>query len=192
ELMTENETNTQSVDETHQNVETSNAGLNVLSTAVGAGGCLLVVAVIGIVLLALGVTTLDRIGSIFNTASTPRATVLSSQTIVESILPMGQLVTVGAQFAKVNVNVGVNQGVLNICAYNVNHAVQGTIEAGIDVTQVDVNSLEYDTAREMYILTLPPTQLTSCRIDFVQQYDWSVSTCNPDWDSARLLATYLT
>ncbi len=100
--------------------------------------------------------------------------------------------TVSAQFAKVNVNVSVSQGVLNMCAYNVNHAVQGTIEAGIDVTQIDADALLYDAARETYVLTVPPPQLTSCRIDYIQQYDWSLNACNPDWDGTRLLANYMT
>lgn len=161
-------------------------------TIVG-GGCLLVVVAILVVPMVLGMTTFDRIlsgiSSIFEAASA-RATVLSSQTIVESIQPMGQLVTVSAQLAKINQQINVSQGVLNMCAYRVNHAVQGTIEAGIDLTQIGADALRYDTARETYILTVPAPQLTSCRIDEIQQYDWSVSTCNPDWDGARLLANY--
>ena len=158
-------------------------------------GCLLVSVVALAALVIFGVTSLDRIfssiGSMF-APTVPRASVLSSQTIVESVLPLGQLVTVSAQFAKVNVNVAVHQGVLDTCAYSVNHAVQGTIEAGIDVTQIDPNALRYDADRETYVLTLPPTQLTSCRIDYIQQYNWSVNACNPDWDGARLLANYVT
>ena len=158
-------------------------------------GCLLVSVVALATLVIFGVTSMDRIfsgiGSIF-AATTPRASVISSRTVVESIMPLGQLVTVRAQLAKVNVNIAVHQGVLDTCAYSVNHAVQGTIEAGIDVTQIDADALRYDADRETFVLTLPPTQLTSCRIDYIQQYNWSVSTCNPDWDGARLLASYVT
>ena len=159
-------------------------------------GCPLTLVLVIAALIFFGVTSVDRIlggiGNILGTSTPPRATVVSSQTIIESIMPLGQLVTVSAQFAKVNVKVTVNQGVLNMCAYSVNHAVQGTIEAGIDVTQIGEDALSYDAARETYVLTLPATQLTSCRIDYIQQYDWSVSTCNPDWDNARLLANYET
>lgn len=172
------------------------SGYNYRGGIIALGGCLVLVVVILAVCVVLGVTSVDRIvsgiGGMFGAASPARATVLSSQTIVESILPLGQLVTVSAQFAKVNVNVSVNQGVLNMCSYNVNHAVQGTIEAGVDVTKISEDALHYDAASETYTLTLPATQLTSCRIDYIQQYDWSVNACNPDWDGTRLLANYQT
>lgn len=154
---------------------------------------MLVVVVAFAALVIFGVTSVDRImsgiSSIF-AATSPRATVLSSQTIVESIQPLGQLVTVSAQFAKINQQINVSEGVLNVCAYSVNHAVQGTIEAGIDVTQIDADALRYDAASETYVLTVPAPQLTSCRIDYIQQYDWSFNACNPDWDGTRLLANY--
>ena len=104
---------------------------------------------------------------------------------------MGQLVSVRAQVAKINVKVNVSQGALNLCAYSVNHAVQGTIEAGVDFTQIDADSVHFNAPSETYHLTVPAAQLTSCRIDSIQQYSWSVSVCNPDFDTARQLATYM-
>ncbi|MEO8395095.1 MAG: DUF4230 domain-containing protein [Chloroflexota bacterium] len=131
----------------------------------------------------------DRIKGI-GAVPPPSANVISSKTIVEGIRPLGQLVSLSVQLAKIHMKVNVSQGVLNMCAYSVNHAVQGTIEAGIDLTKINADALRYDAARETYILTVPPAELTSCRIDDIQQYNWSVSACNPDFDSARLLANY--
>ncbi len=41
-------------------------------------------------------------------------------------------------------------------------------------------------------ITLPAPQLTSCRIDFLDQYDRSTSACGPSWDSLRRLAQFET
>ncbi len=66
-------------------------------------------------------------------AQATTANVFTSQTIVSSIQPMGQLVSISAQVAKADIFVGVQQGALNACGYSVNHVAQGTIEAGIDL-----------------------------------------------------------
>ncbi len=166
---------------------------NYLRNRILVTGCLIATVVIVVALVIIGLPVIGRfitsIGGI-GAVPSPSASVLSSQTIVEGIQPLGQLVSLSVQLAAINVKVNVSQGVLNMCAYSVNHAVQGTIEAGIDLTKIDTNALHYDAARETYVLTVPPAELTSCRIDDIQQYNWSVSACNPDFDTARLLANY--
>ena len=109
---------------------------------------------------------------------------------MQGIQPLGQLVSVSAQLAKADLNVNVYQGNFNTCGYSANHVAQGTVEAGIDLTKIGENSLSYDSAREVYVLIVPKPQLTSCRVDFIRQYDRSFTTCSVDWDEARLLANY--
>lgn len=120
----------------------------------------------------------------------PKATVVSSQTIVNGIQPMGQLVSISAQVAKADIFVGIQQGALNACGFSVNHVAQGTVEAGIDLNQLKEDGVTYDAETNTYTLNLPAAQLTSCRIDFIDQYDTSTTACSADWDAARQLAQY--
>jgi hypothetical protein len=163
----------------------------------GGMGCAAFIVVIVIALIvATGGTLASVIGSVGgllgaqNWSAPPSAEVISSQTIVQGIQPLGQLVSISAQLAKAGVFVGVGQGVLNACGYSANHAVQGAVEAGIDLTQITADDVVYDARRGVWVLTLPAPQLTSCRIDMIDQYDQSFSTCNPDWDGVRQLASY--
>jgi hypothetical protein len=99
-------------------------------------------------------------------------------------------VSISAQLAKADIFVGVQQGALNACGFGANHVAQGTIEAGIDLTQITESDVSYSNAMDTYTLTLPPPQLTSCRVDFIRQYDRTTTACSVDWDEARLLANY--
>jgi Protein of unknown function (DUF4230) len=159
----------------------------------GAAGCLLVLLLPIIVLLLVGGLTINSLVSgitgIF-TARPPVASVISSQTIVTSIQPMGQLVSVSAQLAKADISIAIQQGALDACSFSANHVAQGTIEAGIDLTKLSEADVQYDQISNTYTVTLPAAQLTSCRIDFIRQYERSLTACPVDWDEARLLANY--
>ncbi|MEP7292493.1 MAG: DUF4230 domain-containing protein [Chloroflexota bacterium] len=161
----------------------------------GAVGCVALLLVIPVTLILLGVTSVNgligSIGGLFGVGAPPQAVVLSTQTIVQGIQPMGQLVSVSAKLAKADVQVNINQGTLNACGFGANHVVQGAVEAGIDLTRIDEANLGYDAERETYVLLLPAPQLTSCRIDYIRQYSRSFTTCSVDWDEARLLANYM-
>ncbi len=160
----------------------------------GMVGCLVVLAVIPLTMIVLGMTSLNGIigglGNILGVGEPPRASVISTRTIVEGIQPLGQLVSVSAQLARADMQVNINQGALNACGFSADHVVQGTVEAGIDLTQIGAGDLVYDDARETYVLTVPEPQLTSCRVDYIRQYDRSFTTCSVDWDEARQLAQY--
>lgn len=163
----------------------------------GGMGCLLfIVVILGALIFFTGSTLTNVIGSIGGLvgvqqfSAPPEASIVSSQTIVQGIQPLGQLVSVSVQLAKAGVFVGVGQGVLNVCGYSANHAVQGAVEAGIDLMQIGEDDVRYDAARDVYVITIPAPQLTSCRVEMIDQYDESVSTCNPDWDGVRQLAQY--
>ncbi|MCK6577296.1 MAG: DUF4230 domain-containing protein [Anaerolineae bacterium] len=162
----------------------------------GALGCFALVLLIPTVLTIIGVTSFSTLISGIGTAlgagaSAPVvAEISSSQTIVQGIQPLGQLVSVSSQLAKADVEITVGQGVLNACGFSANHVVQGTVEAGIDLTLIGETDLAYDEQNDRYVLIVPAPQLTSCRIDYIRQYDRSMTTCAVDWDEARLLANY--
>lgn len=153
-------------------------------------GVVAVVAVLALLIGNLASLSFD-LGAFLGIKSQPaRASVVSSQTIVNGIQPMGQLVSISAQVAKADIFVGVQQGALNACGFSVNHVAQGTIEAGIDLNQLAEDSISYDEATKTYTITLPAAQLTSCRVDYIDQYDNSTTACSADWDAARQLAQY--
>lgn len=160
---------------------------------------LVVIFTIVIVVFIVGIIVLGVTGALSNFVTNvrvlfnppqERAQVLSTQTIVTGIQPLGQLVTVSVQLAKADIYVGVQQGALNACGFSANHVAQGTVEAGIDLTQISDGDIAFDEASKTYTITLPAAQLTSCSVDFIRQYQRSTTTCNVDWDAARLLANY--
>lgn len=162
----------------------------------GAVGCLVLLLIIPLTLVALGVTSfgglLGSVGNLLGAQSAPpQATVITTQTIVQGIQPMGQLVSVSAQLAKADVQVNVSQGTLNACGFGANHVVQGAVDAGIDLTRITEDSIQYDEARETYVMIVPAPELTSCRVDYIRQYSRSFTTCSVDWDEARVLANYI-
>jgi hypothetical protein len=159
----------------------------------GALGCLGLIIVPIVVLLLMGTITINGLLSSVQNVFSPRppvAAITSSQTILTGIQPMGQLVSVSAQLAKADIFVGVQQGALNACGFSANHVAQGAVEAGIDLTRITEANIQYEASTNTYTITLPPAELTSCRIEFIRQYDRTLTACAVDWDEARLLANY--
>src|SRR5688572_20096348 len=127
----------------------------------------------------------------FNTPTT--ANVVATDTIVTGLQSMGQLVSLSAQVAKADIAVSANTGGLNLCGHSANHVAQGAIEAGIDITQISEDSIQYNEQSNTYTITLPAPVITSCRIEYIRQYERSGGnpTCGIDWDNVRLLANYV-
>lgn len=161
-------------------------------------GCVLALVVVPIlaivVALVMGLTTVNGlvqgIQNIFSPAP-PVARITTTQTIINSVQPLGQLVSISAQLAKAEIGVSITQGALNSCNFSATHVAQGTIEAGVDLTRVSEDAIEYDSSTNTYTIALPSPQLTSCRIDFIRQYNRSFTACAVDWDEARVLANYI-
>jgi hypothetical protein len=153
-----------------------------------------IVCVLSIVIPSLGVANFignifDSIGDFFGTEET--ATVDSSQTIVLNIRQLGQLVSVSAQVAKMDINVSTRGGIANACGRTAHHVAQGTIEAGIDLTLVEADDVDISVSTDTVTINLPPAQLTSCRVDAIRQYERTTSTCGTDWDEIRQLAQHV-
>ena len=107
--------------------------------------------------------------------------------LAESINSMGMLVTASHSGDAV-VKVGVQAGLLNLCGASVNHIVEGTIEAGVDISQVQADDIFHDPLNDRWVLNLGAAGLHSCRIDYIRQQGHSITACHQDWDAYRLLA----
>lgn len=172
-----------------------NSGAGCLRLFIGALLTVLVVVVLGALLTVGGLSAavnglLGAFGSV-PVAPPPQAAVVSTQTIVTSIQSMGQLVSISTQLAKADINVTIVQGVLGSGSFTASHVAQGAVEAGIDLTQLTGADVRYDAITDTYTVTLPPAQLTSCRVDYIRQYASTVQLLPVDRDEARLLANYI-
>lgn len=166
----------------------------------GAGGCLVVLLVIVLIGAVLTAGTVGgglllvrgALGSIFSGGEPPRAGVTSSQTIVTQVRPLGQLVSIRADYAKADIEVSIQQGQFQACNHTANHVAAARIEAGIDLYEIGEESVTYDAATDTYTLTVPQPIITSCSMEFIDQYTrrLNIPTCSVDWDDARQIAQY--
>ena len=101
----------------------------------------------------------------------------SSTTIINSIQPLVELVTVNAQLAKAALHVSITQGVLNACSFMTSYVAQGSIDAGIDFMAIGAEDIAYDEASKTYTITLPAPRVLGCSIDYIDQYSSSTTLC---------------
>lgn len=118
------------------------------------------------------------------------AYVRSTRTILHGIRGFGQLVTVAVEVAKADIRVEVNEGFLNYGHYSASHVAVGVIEAGIDITAIGETNIRFDGAKDVYHISLPPPLITSCRIEYIDQYGASLTLLPADWDVIRQLAQF--
>lgn len=163
----------------------------------GGSGCS--VAIVAIFAMAFGVGILPMlvvtgvVDNVLGLLGRPaEANVITTRTIVTNIRPLGQIVSISAEVAKADIRVEVNMGGLNRCGHSAMHVAQGAVEAGVDLMSVDENSISYNALTDTYTLELPAPQITSCRIEYIRQYEQQVgAACSVDWDNARLLAQHV-
>lgn len=149
-------------------------------------------AIVGAIFL-IGASFLGFLGSI-DIFRSPTGTVTSTQSVVQSVRPLGQLTTISAQFATADIRVNVRWGVLNACGVTAHHTAQGTIEAGVDLTRVSDANLNYNTLLDRYTIRLPQPAITNCIIDPISTRQYSISGRTPAcWvqnDELRRIASY--
>ncbi|MCY3778695.1 MAG: DUF4230 domain-containing protein [Chloroflexi bacterium] len=144
-----------------------------------------------ILVLSSGMALSGLIAPIIDLFDLPAsANVVSGRTIVQSLHGLGQLVAVRGEFVKSDVQVSVQEGFLNSGYHSANHVAVGVIEAGVDITRFASEDLRFDLETGVITLTLPEPMITSCNIDHIDQYEYSVSLLQKDWDTVRQLAEY--
>lgn len=159
----------------------------------GLTGCMGIPLLLIAFVLFMGVTSVSGffVGlADFFRGEPAQATVTTTRTIVTALETRGTLETVSVGLSRTNVRVSVREGFQNACGYSANHAVEGTVEAGVDLSGITPDDVTYDPWTETWTITLPAPVLTSCRIDFIQQYDRSLTYCGITWDNARQLAQF--
>ena len=107
-------------------------------------------------------------------------------TIVTGVQGLGHLVTVKHEVAKTDSKVEIHRGFLNAGYYSAEHDAFGAIEAGINFDEIDVNSVRFQN--DAYTLTLPAPVITSCRIEYIDQNEYSFTLLSADWDTVRQIA----
>ncbi|MDE2776204.1 MAG: DUF4230 domain-containing protein [Chloroflexota bacterium] len=112
--------------------------------------------------------------------------VRSPKTIVNSINGIGQLVTVTSELEKLDLRVEIHQGFLNAGYYSASHRAFGAIEAGIDFDAITEDSVRFENGA--YTITLPAPSITSCRIEYIDQNQHSLTLLAADWDMVRQIA----
>lgn len=146
-------------------------------------------ALLGAVVLAFSL--LNGVNPLSLVTTPSQARVSTSPSVVIDITPLGQLVSLSVELAQADISVGIRGGVLNFCGHSAQHVARGVIEAGIDLEPVEEANVSYDEAKDEYTLTLPAPQITSCRVEYIRQYEKSgggVPGCRTDWDTVRMLA----
>ena len=107
-------------------------------------------------------------------------------TIVTGLKGMGQLVTVVEEIVQTDINVEIHGGFLNAGYYSANHIAIGAIEAGIDFDAVGEDSVRF--GNDVYTVTLPAPRITSCRVEYIDQSQYSTTLLSADWDMVRQIA----
>lgn len=176
--------------------------LDIHSTPRGSGnnfGCLALIAVLivspciglAIVILSSSAGLSGMFSSVMNFLDPPATVnIVSNRTIVHSLQGLGQLVTVSSEVAKADIQVSVNEGFLNAGSYSAKHVAVGVIEAGIDIATTNKDHVSYDSTANTYTLRLPSPNITSCRIEHIDQYSGSLTLLPADWDLLRQLAQH--
>lgn len=132
-----------------------------------------------------------NLANLFSSAPTS-ARIDTQRTLINSIQPLGQLVTISTEIAKADIFVNIESGGLNLCGHSAQHVAQGVIEAGVDFTAITTDSINYSEETDTFTISMPYPQITSCRIEYIRQYDTKSNFgCSPNWDSVRLLAQYV-
>ena len=121
-----------------------------------------------------------------------RANIETKNLLAHSVANMGTLVT-ASQEIEVDVKVGTRAGLLNRCWASVEHDVVGTIEAGVDLSQVQGSDFTHDIVTNSWVAKLGTARVHSCRIDYIRQSGYQTAGlvsigCNQVWDELRLLA----
>ncbi len=110
----------------------------------------------------------------------------SEATIVNGIKGIGQLVTVTADIELPDIQVEIHRGIFNLGYYSANHIATGALEAGIDFAAIDEDNIRYENG--VYKLSLPAPVITSCRIEYIDQNQYSITLFSADWDMVRQIA----
>lgn len=151
---------------------------------------LVISIVIGVAIVRPLVEFIPSLGNLLGLV--PSAQGGTTRTIVNSIQPLGQLVTLSVEVAHANVNVTTTTP---ICGYEAHYVSQSVIEAGVDISNIGEDSIAYDENNNVYMIQAPAPAITSCRNEYFDQYAKSgggTPTCFDDfWDDMSIIGRHV-
>jgi hypothetical protein len=116
------------------------------------------------------------------------ATVDLSNTITNAVVSRGMLVTSESHQTNRDIHVTVSRWVMNSGGYDAAHFAEGTIFAGVNLESKLVKVTKI--ADDHYQIMLPATEITSCSLKPLTQYDRSMSAF-ANWETVLDLASYM-
>ena len=111
----------------------------------------------------------------------PSAQGSTTRTIVNGIQPLGQLVTMSIEVAHGNVTV---KAATSLYGYEAQFVSQSVIEAGVDISDIDEDSIRIVDVEDVITVKAPAPAITSCRNEYFDQYAKSgggTATCFDDF-----------
>lgn len=105
---------------------------------------------------------------------------------VNEIRAIAELVTVSGKVSALDVDVEIHRGFLNAGYYRANHIAIGVIDAGIKFDEIGDKDIIWQEG--VYTITLPAPIITSCRIEYIDQNQRSLTLLPSDWDMVRQIA----
>ena len=125
--------------------------------------------------------------------STPTITPIPPRIILSGIQTLGQLVTVRQELAFVDIEVS-DPAPLG-CRYTAQHVAKGVIEAGVDLSAIDEDSIQRNSSGNLQKVKVPSPAISSCRIEHFRQYDrrggGTASCFGNNWDAMSDIGRHL-
>ena len=106
--------------------------------------------------------------------------------MVNQIKAIAQLVTVSSEIGTTDIEVEIHRGFLNYGYYSASHIAIGAIDAGINFEEIGEDAIEL--RNDVYTIRLPAPTITSCRIEYIDQNQYSLTLLPADWDMVRQIA----
>ncbi|MYD09438.1 MAG: DUF4230 domain-containing protein [Chloroflexi bacterium] len=106
--------------------------------------------------------------------------------VVKQTRAIAELVTVSSEIGTTDIDVEIHQGFLNAGYYSASHIAIGAVDAGINFEKFTEDAIELRD--DTYTIKLPAPEITSCRIEYIDQNQHSLTLLSADWDMVRQIA----
>ena len=146
------------------------------------------IATILLIILAVAATVFvtGKVEGIWESLFPDKVIAEHRYTIVTGLQAMGDLVTMKYEVHQADLTVEIHRGFLNAGYYSAEHDAIGAIEAGIRFNEIGEDDVHF--SNDAYTLTLPTPIITSCRIEYIDQNEYSFTLLSADWDMVRQIA----
>jgi len=127
--------------------------------------------------------------SIFGIVNSLNPKVVDNNDLAFSLKPVANLTTVEVKVAKIGVQVKANY---QLCSFGGEYLVNGTIEAGVNLSDFSASNISYDNKKDLYTVSLQRPTITRCEFTQKRYHDWQGACGSIDKSSIDSVATYVT